>query len=163
MTEEQYPDPEDIKARLRADIPIEEEGMEDLKQGQTQGEGDVVEALRNLGEQLSRTVKAAWESPQRQEIEQEIRQGMKELATEVDKAFKEVKQSPAGQRVREEATEVKSNIESGEAARRARNSLSQGLHWLSTELAKLADQFQPAGQTAEKQPEDIGSSDSSEG
>lgn len=159
MTEEQYPNPEEIKARLRADIPVEEEGMEDLKQGQTQGEGDVVEALRNLGEQLARTVKAAWESPQRQEIEQEIRRGMKELATEVDKAFKELKESPAGQRVREEAVEVKSTIESGEAAWRARNSLASGLQWLSTELSKLADQFQPA----EKQPEDVGTTDSSEG
>lgn len=162
MNDENMPDVDEIKARLREEeaamggdsIPVTEdvEAMKEDEKGQT---GNVTDALRNLGQQIAQTVHTAWDSEERKELERELREGMQQFAAEMDKAFNEAKSSPAGQRAQEEAAELKESIEKGELAPKIQNSLVQGLHWLSDELGKLANQFTapgkgPAGDETEK-------------
>lgn len=156
MNDEQTPDVDELKARLRAeenDIPVEED-VEAMKADEKAQTGDISDALRNLGQQFVNTIQTAWDSEERKEVEEELRDGMQQFAAEVDKAFKQVKGSPAGKRAQEEAAEFKDSIDKGEFAPKMQNSLVQGLQWLSDELGKLADQFtapekSPAGDDAE--------------
>jgi hypothetical protein len=155
MNDEQTPSVEEIKARLSdephyEEIVVDEEPMETetLKEGE---QPDIVIELRNLGRQFAHTLQAAWNSQERQKFEDEVREGMKTFADEMDKAFREIKKSPVTQKAKEEAATIKSKVESGEVGQKTKSGLSQGLNWLSEELAKLANQFTPT----EKSPEEM--------
>lgn len=149
MNENEVPDVNEIKARLAEEIPVEEEEMAGASKQSTAGEDiDVSAELRNLGRQLAETFKTAWASEERKKVESEIRQGVKTFVDEMDKAIREVRQSPAAQKMREEAADIKTRAETGELGQKAKANMAQGLRWLSEELEKLANQFTPV----EKQP-----------
>jgi hypothetical protein len=136
--------------RLKIDIPVEEEAP--AKPGHST---DLVEEFKRLGRQFGDTLQTAFNSEEARRIEGELRAGMRSFADEVERAFREVKDSPAATRVKEEATTAKERVETGEMTRKAQEGVVGGLRWLSNELEKLANQFTPAqGEQppAEKQP-----------
>jgi hypothetical protein len=155
MSDEQTPDVEEIKARLRSEeaeyveSPVDEEPVdtESLKDGE---QPDFVAELGKLGRQFADTLQTAWNSQERQKFENEVREGMKSFANEVDKAFSEIKKSPVTQKAKEDASSIKTKIETGEVGEKTKSGLAQGLSWLSEELGKLANQFTPV----EKSPEE---------
>ena len=140
MSDEQTPDVEEIKARLKVEIPFEEEETTTGKAEQP----DVAAEFKKLGQQFAETIRTAWYSEERVKIESEIREGMKTVADEVSKAFHEVKESQPAQKVKAEAGQLKEQVKSGEVSAKARRNMAQALGWLSQELAKLAEQFTPA-------------------
>lgn len=148
MTEQETPSVEEIKARLKVEIPVEEEAPK-------KGAGDVTEELKMLGRQFAETLQSAWNSEERHRVESQVREGMKSFAGEIDKVIREVKESPAAAKVKEEAEQLKARTESAEFSQKARKGVSQGLQWLSEELGKLADQFT----AVEKSPDGAGSED----
>jgi CHASE3 domain sensor protein len=152
MNDEQVPSVEEIKERLKVEIPVEEAPA---KADTTR---DFGEELKNLGKQFADTVQTAWNSEERLRVESEIRNGVKSFVSEVDKAIHEAKESQAAAKVKEEASEIKTKIETGDLGKKTRDGLVQGLQWLSEELGKLAEQFAPA----EKSPEDVAAAEESE-
>jgi len=76
-------------------------------------------------------------------VESEVRDGMKSFADEIDKVIHEVRSGEAAKKIKEEAGEVRTKVESGELPAKARGGFGQGLRWLSEELGKLADQVSP--------------------
>lgn len=146
---DETPSVEEIKARLKVEIPVEEEAAK----AETPSR-DVVEELKGLGKQFAETVQTAWNSEERHKVEGEIREGVKSFANEVDKALRQLKESEVTTRVKGEAVEVKTKVESSDLGRKAREGLVQGLQWLSEELGKLANQFTPAEKEPPQTPED---------
>jgi hypothetical protein len=144
MSDEQTPSVEEIKARLKVEIPVEEEATKAEEQPK------VVAELKDLGRQFAETLQAAWHSEERQRTEGEIQEGLRSFANEVDKIIRGAKATPAAERVKEEAAQVKARVESGELSRKARSGVVQGLQWLSEELGRMAGQFTPV----DKAPED---------
>ena len=140
---DETPSVEEIKERLKVEIPVDEETAKAESQGR-----DVVEELKGLGKQFAETLQSAWNSEERQKVESESREGMQSVVNEVDKAIRQVKESDVAAKVKEEATEAKTKVESSDLGRKARDGFAQGLQWLSEELGKLASQFTPK----EKQP-----------
>ena len=111
MTDEQVPDVEDVKIRLSKDeIPVEDETEYKAEEATP----EIVEELRNLGRQFGETVRTAWNSAERRKFEQEVREGVQTFAKEVDKAFKEVKDSDAAERAKTEAAEFKDKAAAAE-------------------------------------------------
>lgn len=153
MTEE-TPSVDELKAQEKeVKIVIEEEDIaaEEAKKK----EPDVSEALRNLGRQFAETMQAAWNSQERRELETEVREGVQYFSEEVQRVFKEAKESPTAKRVKEEAEEVKTRVEAGEVTQKTRSGFVEGLRWLSRELEKLAQQFSPPEEgTAEEADEE---------
>ena len=147
MTEEHDPNIDDLKAQERIEIPVEEETEQQTSKDAAQG--DLSEALRDLGRQFAETMQTAWNSQERKEFEREVREGVRRFGDEVNNVFTEARQSPAAQKMRDEAADVRTRVETGEVSRKARSGLVEGLQWLSQELARLADQFSPP----EKPPE----------
>jgi hypothetical protein len=139
---------DELKAEEQAgyEIPIEEDQPQMKEQAP-----DIADALRDFGRQFADTIQAAWNSKERREFEEEVREGVDQFANEVRKAFREIKESGAAQKVREEADEAKERVEHADLAQKARAGLVEGLEKLSQELGKLADQFSPA----EKSPTDV--------
>ena len=139
MSDEQTPDVEEIKARLKVEIPFEDEPA--APKGD---QPDIADEFKKLGQQFADTIRAAWHSEERVKIETEIREGMKTVADEVSKAFHEAKESEAAQKVKSEAGQLKEQVKSGEISVKARRNMAHALGWLSQELGKLAEQFTPA-------------------
>lgn len=161
MSDDQTPDIEEIKERI--EIPVDED-IDQLKE-EAKAETrttDVVEEMKNLGKQFVSAMETAWNSEERHRFEEDIRKGVNSFVGEVDKAIREAKDSPTAERVRTEAAKAKTDVETSDIGRKTREGVVQGLHWMSVELGKLADQFTPSEEetaaeepTAEKSPEDI--------
>ena len=140
MTEETTPSVEEIKARLKVEVPVEEE---EVTKAEAQNP-DVAEELREFGKQFADTIRSAWNSAERQRLETELRDGMRSFADEVDKAIQEIRKSPAAERVKTEAINVREKVESSDVGNKARPGVASGLQVLSEQLAKLAERFTPA-------------------
>ena len=139
--------------RLKIDIPVEEDAPGTAKTAHATT--DLMEEFKRLGRQFGDTLQSAFNSEEAKRMETELRAGMKTFADEVERVFREAKDSPAATRVKEEATVVKERVETGDVGRKAQEGIVGGLRWLSDELEKLANQFTPAQQQqppAEKQP-----------
>jgi hypothetical protein len=138
MTEETTPSVEEIKARLKVEVPVEEEAIKaDAKNP------DLTEELRDFGKQFADTIRSAWNSAERQRLETELRDGMRSFADEVDKAIQEIKKSPAADRVKTEAVHVREKVQASDVSHKARVGVAQGLQVLSEQLARLAERFTP--------------------
>jgi hypothetical protein len=139
MTEETTPSVEEIKARLKIEVPVEEE---EVSKADAQNP-DVTSELREFGRQFADTIRSAWNSAERQRLETELRDGMRSFADEVDKAIQEIKKSPAADRVKTEAVHVREKVQGSDVSHKARAGVAQGLQSLSEQLAKLAERFTP--------------------
>lgn len=139
--------------RLKIEIPVEEEAGSGGKAG---AEADIVEEFKRLGRQFADTLEGIFTSEEAKRMETELRAGMKSFADEVEKAFHQVKESPAATRMKEEASSAKERVETGDIGRKTQEGVVTGLRWLSNELEKLAGQFTPAEKgeepPAEKSP-----------
>lgn len=137
--------------RLKIDIPVEEDATGGAKTAHAHT--DLMDEFKRLGRQFGDTLQSAFNSEEARRMETELRAGMKTFADEVERVFREAKDSPAASRMKEEATVVKERVETGDVGRKAQEGIVGGLRWLSDELEKLANQFTPAQQPPnEKQP-----------
>jgi len=149
MSDEQTPDIEEIKERI--EIPVEEDDIEGLKAEEKSQGPDVVEEFKKMGRQFAETIEAAWNSEERVRVETEVREGVHSFVDEVDKVFREAKDSATAEKMKSNAANMKEQAESSDLGIMARDSIVQGLTWLSEEFGKLAEQFNPP----EKSPEDV--------
>ncbi len=110
----------------------------------------IPDELRDLGQQFAETIQNAWNSEERVKLEDDIKLGFKNFGEELNTMFNKAKESDAAQRIRDEA----SKVEASDAADKVRQTISQGIQWLSEELAKLSEKLdvQPP---AEKSPDDV--------
>lgn len=143
---------DELKEQEKIEITIEEEEVAAKKE---EVKADVSDALRDLGRQFAETIQTAWNSQERREFESEVREGVERFADEVQKVFHEAKDSPAVKKVKEEANEAKVKVEQKDLSRKARASVVDGLQWLSQELNRLAEQFNPPEEAAAEEVEDI--------
>jgi len=127
--------------RLKVEVPVEEDVMK-VDASDTKGI-DVTAELRNLGRQMVDTLQTAWNSDERQRFEKEVREGMHSFANEIDKAIQEVRESEATDKMRNEASQVATKVQSSEAGQKAREGLAKSLQWLSEELGTLSAKFTP--------------------
>ena len=145
----QDPSIEELKAQIKVEIPVDEEPMPEKETAN--GTTNVADELRNLGRQFAETLRTAWNSEERQKAEKEVREGVDFFVKEVEKVFREVKESSAAQKAKEEAAAVKAKVESGDLGRKARTGLADGLRRLSEGLNRLANQFTPTEKESEEQ------------
>lgn len=131
--------------RLKIDIPVEEESSGGPKGSRP----DLAEEFKRLGRQFADTLESVINSEEVRRVEGEVRAGMKSFADEVEKAFREAKDSPTATRMKEEAGNVAGRVESTDVSRKAQEGLVSGLRWLSTELEKMASQLTPTERAAE--------------
>ena len=62
----------------------------------------------------------------------------------MERLLERTRESPTGERVRTKFGAAKGRATESEAARRTRETVAQGLHRMSEELARLAERFTPA-------------------
>ncbi len=111
--------------------------------------GGIADELKELGRQLTAAIKAVATSEEVRGVGQEIRDGLKNIAREVDEAFDRVREREEVQRVKAQAGNVVESFKSGEATQEIREELRDALHALNLRLQALLDRFQRADTPAE--------------
>ncbi len=133
--------------RLKIEIPMEEEDVAAKPASTTV---NVTEEFQKLGREFANTLQTAWNSDERQQVEGEVRAGLRSFADEVDKIIRDVKDSPASEKVTGSASNAKDRVGSSDVGQKTMGGIAGGLRWLGNELGNIADHFT----APEKSPED---------
>ncbi len=110
---------------------------------QTAEEIDLAAEISALGATISEALRKAWNSSERQRIEQEVREGLRKFADEVETAAKNLRDSDVGQKVEDGVKQVREEIGSGKVAADVRRGTVQALRALRDALDRMADSFTP--------------------
>lgn len=101
-------------------------------------EENLANALRRLGENLVQTLQAAWESPERKKLQQEIEEGLNDITQTVERQVEDFKQSPTGQQLKADIDDLRERVRRGEAEAQLRQELLSALQTINSELEKAA-------------------------
>ena len=102
---------------------------------------DLASQFKELGENLKNMFQSAWASDEAQKFKEELKAGLTELGNVTTNAVEDFKASEAGQKLRNEATDFQSRIESGEFETKAREEISKALNMFNAEIQKTIDSF----------------------
>ena len=109
----------------------------------------LVDEFRNFGQNLVGTLRATWESPERRLIQEEIEEGLSDLAVTFKQEAEAFRDSPAGQRLRSDAEEFRQRMRSGEVESQIRNELLYALRRINSELIKVSASFSESERAGE--------------
>jgi len=114
---------------------------------ETEKREDVLaDEFRNLGKNLTEVMRAAWESPERKNMQAEIEAGLDELGKSLNHEVSSFRQSPSGQRLKADMEDLNQRIRSGEVTSRARDELLAALKRANAELQNFISRWGSAGE-----------------
>lgn len=108
---------------------------------QTGNEGNLSEELRALGENLLKTLRSVWESPEFKKLQQEMEEGLTQLGTTLKTETTTLRESPAGQQLKSDFEDFRQRVRSGELEDKAREELLKTLRLVNAELDKAASRW----------------------
>ena len=125
------------------------EEVQEIKPEETQGElGTEMEALAR---QLGATLRAAWYSQERRDIQAEIEVGLRDMSASLAQAAQEIGATPAAQRAKTHAATYREKAREGELGRKVQTDLAAALRTVREELSKLAQGWTPLEPDAESE------------
>jgi len=104
-------------------------------------EESLADEITNLGQNLIKTLHAAWESPERKKLQQEIETGLSELAQTLQQEADTFAESPTGQRMKSDLDELRQKVRNSEAEAKIRSELLEAFKVVNTELQKVASRL----------------------
>lgn len=121
---------------------------------QTENEGDISEEFRTLGENLLKTLRTVWESPELKKLQQEIEAGLTQLGATLKEEASTFNESPTGQQLKSDFEDLRQRVRSGELETKAREELLNTLRLVNAELDKAASRWSRsnAGSEENQQP-----------
>ncbi|MCE1253417.1 MAG: hypothetical protein LWX83_07700 [Anaerolineae bacterium] len=120
--------------------------------GSTQN--DVSDELRKLGENINQFIKTAWETPERQKIQQEIESSLNTLGTSLNQAADEFSKSPAGQQIKTDLDDFGQRLNNGQVEERIKSEVSNILNLVNQHLEKTTRQWKESSSGSPTQPQD---------
>jgi uncharacterized protein (DUF2164 family) len=99
--------------------------------------------MESLAQQLGATLRAAWYSQERRDIQAEIETGLQDMSESLKQVSQEIAATPAAQRVKAEADTYRERTKEGDLGRKVQADLAAGLRAVSEQLRKLADTWTP--------------------
>ena len=102
----------------------------------------LMEELQALGQQLTTTVKALWESEDSRQLRQEIGDGFAELGTQIDTAVKNAQESEAAKQFSQQVKTAVDQARQSDITGEVERGLITGLQQLNQELSKLTSSLQ---------------------
>lgn len=116
-----------------SDIPSSDNETE-----QKSSEPGLTDEFSTMGKNLIGILRAAWEHPERQRLQQEIEDGLVGLGVTLRKEAQTVAEHPASQRIKDEVNDLGNRVRSGEVEAKVRTELTGALRIMNTELEKVA-------------------------
>lgn len=155
-------DPAKKAAQAAADKADTSSGHTDPAEKKTD---ELTSEFRELGNRLVSTAKTAWQSEQRQEVQQEITDGLRTLRDQLNEAFDSARSTVKNQNVtgsvKEQVHKVSESAKSGDFLDEIRTGLATGLRELNGQLQRLSDYLEKQSgskeqATAESTMHDVG-------
>ena len=112
---------------------------------------NLTDALHKLGENLIQTLQAAWDSPERKKITQELEVGLNDISSTVKQEVDHFNQSPTGQQLKSDVEDLRERVRSGETEAQLRQELLKALDLVNSELEKAAARLRKV-ETPESSP-----------
>ena len=120
------------------------EEVKEVKKEETQkSPGELGTEMEALARQLGATLRAAWHSQERRDIQAEIETGLRDMSASLAQAAQEIDATPAAQRVKTHATTYREKAKEGELGQKVQTDLSAALRTVREELSKLAQGWTP--------------------
>ncbi len=109
----------------------------------------LVDELATLGKNLGSAVRTLLESPQRYEVEDEVREGFQTVVTEVNDALGKARSTDVAKDVGVRAEKVVESVKTSQVTAELREGLVRGLHSLNAELGYLVDRLNTEAEQTE--------------
>lgn len=103
--------------------------------------GDLKDQFRSLGNNIKNALNAAWDSQERQKVQDEIEDGLNEIGDILENLVGGFRDSEPGQKFVEEMDNLSDKFQSGELQTQARENLMSVLEKINSQLEKAADKF----------------------
>jgi hypothetical protein len=97
--------------------------------------------LQELGENLAGLLKAAWDRPERVEVQREIEHGLHELGAALSGAVDDFSQSDLGKKVQSDIAGIKEKVVKGEVEENVRREIRTALRSVNGELENLIERM----------------------
>jgi ribosomal protein L16 Arg81 hydroxylase len=128
-----------------------------------QPEEHLSEEFRNLGKNLISAVQAAWDSPDRKRLQDEVVGGLTELGVTLRKEAEYLSNSETGQQVKSNVEQIGERIRSSETQAKVRQELLAALKTANNEIQKVIDRWSegtpPASSDSEQTADEENSHD----
>lgn len=105
---------------------------------ETPSEDSLVDEFEELGKNLILVLRATWERPERQKLQQDLEKGMRGLGKALKKDAETVASHPVSQRIKTEVEDIGERVRSGQVEARARAELIGALRAANAGLEKAA-------------------------
>jgi len=103
----------------------------------------IADELRQLGQNLKEALRSAWESQERQKLQQEIQDGLSELGDTLSQAAQDFSSSRTGQALKEDLTDFQERWRTGDVENKVRNEIMGALKTVNQELKKATHPQSP--------------------
>jgi hypothetical protein len=103
----------------------------------------ISEELRKLGDNLKNTLNALWQSEERQNITQNVEQGISDLGKAIDNLANEVTKGETSQRLKQDFNDLRTRVNNGELETQVRSEMVSSLHRVNEELNKFSTRWSP--------------------
>jgi len=107
---------------------------------------DLLRQFQELGQRLATTARAAWQSEQRQDLQQEIKDGMRSVRDQLNEAVEGARSSARTQEmadnVKEQVNRASESMRSGDFLGEVRGGLAMGLRELNEQLRRFTDRLE---------------------
>lgn len=117
---------------------------------ETSDKSKLTDEFQLLGKNLVGAIRAAWESPERVRLQQDIEDGLQELENTIKSEVENLSHSPAGQQIKGNVDRLGEKISSSDTPEMIRQELVKALQMANTELLNMIDRFRQV----ENNPED---------
>ena len=112
---------------------------------------EVLDELRNLGNNLKELLQSVWGSEERKKLQGEIEMGIQEIADSLSKAATEFSQTQTGQTLKSDIQDLNQRIQTGQLEAKIRIELLSVLQKANEGLKKATSQHK-SGDTPEESP-----------
>ena len=105
-------------------------------------QNNIVEELKELGRQLTATVRVVAGSDQVRSLGHELKDGLREAAQNVEEAWEKVRDHDEVQKLQSKAADVAGSFKSGQAQQEIREEVTDAIHALNLRLSQLLQRLQ---------------------
>lgn len=104
-------------------------------------QSSILDEFRSLSENLKRTFNTAWQSEERQRIQQELEEGINEVGSTLKSMAAEFEESPAGQEIKRTVADIQDPERRAELETRFRTQFAAAIRSLNAELESILENW----------------------
>lgn len=116
-------------------------------------EGQVLEELQSLGQQLATAIKSLWESEESQKLRQEIGDGVVRLGQQIESAVQSAQESESAKKLGQQVSGTVEKARETDLVTKLEHGLITGLQELNQQVSKWVESMEPQP-TQVEEPED---------